>query len=178
MPAAAGATLLSLSGEGLERRLYATESDWRTRAEIAERTLHAIGDAPILGTGLGTFAPVYRVYRSGRIGPNVDRAHNDWLELALELGVPAAACFVGALAALALVCAAGAFTRRRDEEMPAVGLASCVLVGAHALVDFSLQIPAVAATFALVLGMATAQSWRSERVEPAGAGGAPRPGAG
>ena len=167
VPAAAGAALLALSGEGLERRLYVTESDWRTRAEIAERTRHAIGDAPLLGTGLGTFASVYRVYRSGRIGPNVDRAHNDYLELALELGVPAAACFVGALAGLALVCAAGVFIRRRDEEMPAVGFASCTLVGAHALVDFSLQIPAVAATFALVLGTATAQSWRSDPGEPA-----------
>ena len=174
--AAAGAAVMALSGEGLERRLHETESDWRTRAEIAERTRHAIGDAPILGTGLGTFASVYRVYRSGRLGPNVDRAHNDYLELALELGLPAAACFVGALAVLALVCAAGVFIRRRDVEVPAVGLASCVLVGAHALVDFSLQIPAVAATFALVLGAAVAQSWRSDRVERAAAHDTP-PGA-
>lgn len=154
------AALLALSGEGLERRLWSAESDWQVRSEIGERTRRAIRDAPILGTGLGTFESVYRVYRTGRIGPRVDQAHNDYLELALELGVPAAACLVGALAGVALACGIGVFVRRRDSGLPAVGLAACVLVGAHALVDFSLQIPAVAATFALVLGAATAQSWR------------------
>ena len=113
-------------------------------------------------TGLGTFASAYRVYRSGRIGPNVERAHNDYLEMTLELGIPAAACFFAALGTLVLVCAFGVFTRRRDAELPAAGAASCTLVGAHAFVDFSLQIPAVAATFALVLGVATAQSWRTD----------------
>ena len=156
----AGTAVLDMSGKGLERRLWATANDWQTRAEIHERTGKAILDAPVLGTGLGTFAAVYRLYRTGRIGPGVKRAHNDYLEIALELGVPAAASFLASLVALALVCADGALRRRRDPELPAAGLAACALVGAHSLVDFSLQIPAVAATFALVLGAATAQSWR------------------
>ena len=158
--ALAVAALLALSGEGIERRLWSAESDWQARSEIGERTREAIRNAPILGTGLGTFESVYRVYRSGQIGPRVDRAHNDYLELALELGVPAAACLIGTLVAVALACVIGVFVRRRDAGLSAVGFSACVLVGTHALVDFSLQIPAVAATFALVLGAATAQSWR------------------
>ena len=157
----AAAALADLSGEGLERRLWTTRADWETRSEIYEQTGKAIRDAPVFGTGLGTFEAVYRVYRTGRIGATVAMAHNDYLEIALELGVPAAVCFLGALAGLALVCAAGIFTRRRNTALPATGFAACVLVGTHALVDFSLQIPAVAATFALVLGAAVAQSWRS-----------------
>ena len=157
----AAATLVDLSGEGLEQRLWTTRTDWETRSEIYEQTGKAIRDAPVFGTGLGTFETVYRVYRTGRIGATVARAHNDYLEIALELGIPAAVCFLGALAGLALVCAAGIFARRRDAVLPATGFAACVLAGAHALVDFSLQIPAVAATFALVLGAAAAQSWRS-----------------
>ena len=177
--ALAVAALLALSGEGLERRLWSAESDWLTRSEIGEQTREAILDAPILGTGLGTFESVYRVYRTGRIGPRVDRAHNDYLELALELGVPAAACLVGALGAVTLACVTGVFVRRRDSGLPAVGFAACILVGTHALVDFSLQIPAVAATFALVLGAATAQSWRrsSRRQRTAPADPGPPPGA-
>ena len=164
LPAAAlilaGTAVFDLSGEGLERRLWATASDWQARAEIYQQTGKAIRDAPVLGTGLGTFAAVYRVYRTGRIGLRVNMAHNDYLEIVLELGVPAAASFLASLVAIALICAGGALGRRRNPELPAVGLAACTLVGAHALVDFSLQIPAVAATFALVLGAATAQSWR------------------
>ena len=159
--ALAGTALFVLSGDGLDRRLWASESDWQTRAEIHAQTRRAIRDAPALGTGLGTFEAVYRVYRTGRFEAAVARAHNDYLEIALELGIPAAACFVAALAALALLCAAGTFIRRRHAGLPAAGFAACTLVGTHALVDFSLQIPAVAATFALILGVATAQSWRS-----------------
>ena len=158
--ALAAAALVDLSGEGLERRLWTTRADWETRSEIYEHTGRAIRDAPVFGTGLGTFESVYRVYRSGRIGATVAMAHNDYLELALELGVPAAAGFLGALGGIALVCVAGIFVRRRNAVLPAAGFAACVLVGTHALVDFSLRIPAVAATFALVLGAATAQSWR------------------
>ena len=157
----AGSALLELSGEGIERRLWATESAWEERRDIYEQTGRAIRDAPVLGTGLGTFASVYRLYGTGRVGPGVNRAHNDYLEMALELGVPAALCFFLTLFALAIQCARGAFARRRDSVLPALGFAACILVGAHALVDFSMQLPAIAATFALILGAATAQSWRS-----------------
>jgi len=60
-------------------------------------------------------------------------------------------------------CAVGVFVQRRHAGLSAAGLAACVLVGTHAFVDFSLQIPAVAAAFALVLGAASAQSWRTVR---------------
>jgi len=43
------------------------------------------------------------------------------------------------------------------------GLAATALVACHALVDFSLQIPAVAAWFATLLGLGYAQSWSSAR---------------
>ena len=157
----AGSALLALSGKGLEQRLWATESDWETRREIYAQTGRAIRDAPVLGTGLGTFASVYRIYGFGRVGPGVNMAHNDYLEMALELGVPAALCFFFSLFALALNCVHGVLTRRRDSVLPALGFAACTLVGVHALVDFSMQLPAIATTFALVLGAATAQSWRS-----------------
>ncbi len=61
------------------------------------------------------------------------------------------------------VPAAGVRRRRRDVIYPSVGLAAAILVGTHSLVDFSLQIPAVAATFALILGIGCAQSWSTRR---------------
>ena len=163
-PALAGAALFLLIGEGLERRVLDTGADWQRRSEIYAQTLSAIEESPLLGTGLGTFGPVYRSHRSEEIRPGVNMAHNDYLELALELGIPAAVLFVFSIMVLALGCALGVRGRgRRDAVLPAVGIAACTLVGAHALVDFSLQIPAVAATFALVLGVSVAQARRSDR---------------
>ena len=157
-PALAGATLFLLVGEGLERRVWDTGPDWLKRAEIYAPTLGAIEESPLLGTGLGTFAAVYRSHRSEEIRPGVNMAHNDYLELMLELGTPAAVLLVCSIAVLALGCALGVRARRREAALPAVGVAACTLVGAHALVDFSLQIPAVAVTFALVLGVSVSQA--------------------
>ena len=156
--ALAGGLLLLLAGQALERRLWDIGPDFARRAEIYSQTSIAIGERPLLGTGLGTFGAVYRSHRTADIRPGVTMAHNDYLELALELGIPAAALLVGSILILAGGCARGVWTRRRDFEIPAAGAAACVLVGAHSLVDFSLQIPAVAATFSFLLGVAAAQA--------------------
>ena len=150
--------LMVLAGEALERRLWEIGPDFGNRAEIYSQTLEAMEQAPLLGTGLGTFEAVYRAYRTADVRPGVAMAHNDYLELALELGIPAAALLVSAVGVLAAGCARGVWARRRDFEFPAIGVAVCALAGAHSLVDFSLQIPAFAATFSLVLGVSVAQS--------------------
>lgn len=88
------------------------------RLEIARSGLRMLADAPVFGTGPGFFAVEYPRYRSQReieitsygrqFASMVDSAHDDWLQLAIEGGVPAllllAALFVqllrgGALAA-------------------------------------------------------------------------------
>ena len=63
-----------------------------------------------------------------------------------------------AIALLAFVCLRGVWSRHRHWIYPAIGFSASILVGAHALVDFSLQIPAVAYTYALMMGAAVAQS--------------------
>lgn len=156
--AAVGGAVLLAASQGLERHFWEAPDDWAKRSEIYAVTVDAISDAPLSGTGLGTFESAYRSYRSEHDRAGVRMAHNDYLELALELGIPAATLFVSALLAVFVGCVRGLFARQRDIVVPAVGVSACVLVGAHSLVDFSLQIPAVAATFAFVLGIATAQS--------------------
>ncbi len=65
------------------------------------------------------------------------------------------------IAALFGRCLVGARVRRRNAVYPCIGVGATVLIATHATVDFSLQIPAVAATYALLMGAAVAQSWRS-----------------
>lgn len=162
-PLLAGGLLLLLAGDVPERRLWEIGPDFAKRTEIYALTLNAIGEKPLLGTGLGTFGAVYRSERTEAIRPGVLMAHNDYLELALELGVPAAALLVSAILVLAIGCTRGVRLRRRNFEFPAAGAAACVLMGAHSLVDFSLQMPAVATAFALVLGVAVAQAQSTRR---------------
>ncbi|MFV3078091.1 hypothetical protein [Niveispirillum fermenti] len=59
-------------------------------------------------------------------------------------------------------CAIGLVRRRRNQIFPAVALAATTLLGLHGVVDFSLQMPAVAATYAFLLGLGFAQSFPGE----------------
>ena len=94
-------------------------------------------------------------------------AHNTYLENVLELGIPAASALFGVFVFFLILCAIGIQQRRRDAVYPCVGLAATILVAAHALIDFSLHIPAITATYMLIMGAACAQCWSSRRpVDP------------
>ncbi|MFQ5766209.1 MAG: O-antigen ligase family protein [Rhodospirillales bacterium] len=163
---AGGVAFFALSGGTVLDRLARTSTEEGLRPQVYELTLESISDAPWLGTGYGTFADVFRMYRDESVPSIVERAHNTYLENALELGWPAAAALFLAVAVCVLYCALGVRRRRRDAIYPAVGVAASVLVAAHSLVDFSLQIPAVAVTYSLLLGAACAQSWSTRPASP------------
>jgi O-antigen ligase len=117
-----------------------------------------ICDAPLLGLGLGTFQDAYPLYSNNVVPLIVDKAHNDYLEFAAGVGLPAAIAWWTAVVWLVVKCVRGAFKRRLDKHYAILGVATSVLVGTHSALDFSLQIPAVALTFATLLGMGVAQS--------------------
>ena len=83
-----------------------------------------------------------------------NHAHNTYLENALELGVPAAAALVGGDRLARLPVRAQPAAPARNALYPCLGIAATVLVGLHALLDFSLEIPAVAVTYAAIMGVA------------------------
>jgi O-antigen ligase len=158
--------LFVVSGGTIDRRLYTSLGDGPAaiRPELYQLTAKAIGDSPFLGFGLGSFEHVFHLYRtdSHELMTRSVRAHNTYLENALDLGIPAAAMLCLAVVVIAVRCGLGVMRRRRDFVFPALAFAASVQVGVHSLVDFSLQIPAVAATYALVLGLGFAQSWSTD----------------
>ena len=111
-------------------------------------------------------------YQSGATNDFWNHAHNTYLENAFELGIPAAAALVGAIGWLAWVCARSLRSRRRNALYPCLGVAATVLVGLHALLDFSLEIPAVAVTYAAILGVAFGRARGTPAHRPAQRGGA------
>lgn len=155
--------LLAISGATTLQRLdrAATLADERLHAYAL--TADAIGKTPLLGTGHGTFQWIFAFFHDDKLLSFYDKAHNTYLEYALGGGLPALAVLLLLFAVIGFLCLRGVLTRQRRQVYPSLGLAVLTLGGVHALVDFSLQIPAVATTFAALLGTALAQSWRTRR---------------
>ncbi len=122
----------------------------------AARMVH---DAPLLGLGLGTYENAYPLYADHVFPYVMDRAHNDYLELAAGWGLPAACAWWAAIAWLNLLCLRGVFIRRRNRAYPLLAVGATVMVGVQSLFDFNLQIPAIALTYAAILGLGVAQAF-------------------
>jgi O-antigen ligase len=153
-----------LSGEGWLDRLTATELERETRMLRYEQTWKAVNQAPWTGYGIGSFEQTFFMFADERTTTSY-KAHNDWLEMMFELGLPGAFLWFAVLGGLGMRCLLGFFRRRRDHVYPMAGFSACVLVGLHSLADFSLQIPAVAVTFAVLLGVGVAQTWSSLEID-------------
>ena len=151
-----------LTGEVLLDRFDRTRITNEERVVVYDNVQRGIAENPLLGFGYGSFADSFRLYDRVEAPVHYDRAHNTWLEHLFELGVPAALALFAAIGGLALTCWQGVRRRHRDWVYPALGAAASVLVGIHALFDFSLQIPAVAILYACILGIGCAQAWSSQ----------------
>lgn len=138
------------------------------RGEFARTTIEGIKDNWATGVGFGNFQNAYQIYeREGMIFRQyVNHAHNEYLEMAFEGGVPAilllAGYFVLLFAALARV--------RRDPLQKAAFLSVSFLL-IHSLVDYPLRTGALAMTFAYMnaiifhKGFAERLSRKSEMIE-------------
>jgi O-antigen ligase len=132
------------------------ESRW----SLWKDTARLIGGHPLLGSGLGTFPVAFTKVQSTFLGRFVNHAHNDYLELASDLGIPAAALFFGSTGALLVrVARKAASSDVSFERAMALGcLGSIAAILLHSLTDFNLYIPANALMFSLILGLAASIS--------------------
>ncbi|MFC7334919.1 O-antigen ligase family protein [Rhodocista pekingensis] len=162
--------MVQIGGEGTIFRIV-NEGPVQAREILNTVMLRAIASSPLVGYGLGTFEQTFSLFldREAALAlsgngslPSIDRGHNDYLEGMLGLGIPAALVLWGSIGAVAARCFQGSAGRRRDWVYPGAAAAATTVVAVHSLVDFSLQIPAVAATYAALLGMGYAQA-RSSR---------------
>jgi O-antigen ligase len=155
-----GVTLIELAGGNLAQRLTMQGFEDADRLEVYRQSLVALRDYAWTGSGLGTFQDVYQAYRIdlSRTQSVWDKAHNDYLELLIGLGVPAALLVLAGLVGMGMKTLSGFFRRRRGAAYPAAAFAACVLVSLHSLTDFGIQMQANAMAFALVLAAGLAQS--------------------
>lgn len=158
LPAALAIAALGLAGVAatLSVKSSSAETSWQQRVEMWDRTAEAIGDHGLAGTGLGTFPEIYAMAEDpARVGRfYVNHAHNDYLELVLELGLP------GALLLLSFILwwMARVTTVWRERAPAPLARAAAIASGAllaHSLVDFPLRTAALAAVFAMCLALVT-----------------------
>lgn len=151
-------TAFLLTSEVLLQRMDRLNQDAPERFTVYALAGAASEDNPWLGFGYGTFADSFRLYRDDSLHAHFDMAHNTYVENAFELGWPAAGALFLSIGWAAWLCLGGLRRRGRDWIIPATGVAATVLVAIHSFFDFSLQMPAVAITYACILGTGCAQS--------------------
>jgi O-antigen ligase len=122
-------------------------------------TIRSILAAPWLGYGYGTFVDVFPMFRDQSLTTfgQWTAAHDTYLEALQGLGLIFGPMLVATVAVLVWRCVKGAATRQMNET-PCVAASVACLLGAHALVDFTLQLQAIALTFMALLGAGVAQS--------------------
>ncbi len=163
--ATATGAMWAMGGGATMDRMGVAHSAAAERVEVYGRTIEAIAQSPMTGVGYGTFAEVFAMHRGDGLRSPFRRAHNTYLENALELGIPATAALVLAIGWVVIICCSAVLRHRRRAFLPCLGVSATALVGLHATVDYSLQIPAVAMAYAAILGAACAQSFRLELPE-------------
>ena len=138
----------------------------QSRQVLLSTTGRAIADFMPFGSGLGSFLKVYRLYErpDAVTDEYVIHAHNDYAEIALELGVPGVILLVAFLAWWVTAVFA---VWRRGEGGPfarAASVASAAIL-VHSLVDYPLRTAAISACFAMCLALlgAGARTQREQR---------------
>lgn len=156
---------LSNWGDKISGRIEALGFTLIGRAEVYSATLDMINDYPLLGVGLGGFTNAFPVYRPITFLPNGfwDKAHNTYLEVTAEMGLPFAILLAVFWIGLFVILMRGFITRKQRYILPAIGAATWLLASLHSFVDFSLQIPGHAIVVAAILGVCIAQTVRFKR---------------
>ena len=161
LAAAAGAAILILPlalGVGLTNILqrfeaedFAADGRWT----FAEVTLDAIKSYFPFGAGLGSFQQLYQLREPAHavIEPIINHAHNDWLEIGLELGLPAWILAAAFIAWLALTFARSIFGDGADERVKRAALVALALLAVHSFWDYPLRTIALSAIFGLCCGL-------------------------
>lgn len=127
-----------------------------TRGEIWSRTAEAIHDTFPVGTGLGTFQDVYHRYEDLDQVSNdyVNHAHNDYLEVAMELGAGGILLMIAFFGWWANTVIRVWRTPATTQFAKAATIVTATIL-AHSLVDFPLRTSAISAIFGGCIALMT-----------------------
>jgi O-antigen ligase len=139
---------------GLNRTLSRFSSLHEGRFDYWNDVSWALDHYGLAGTGFGTFIPIYKTAESlSSVSPAIlNHAHNDFIEIVLEGGVPAIVllvAFFAVLAAAVIQMMRKGFDFERASPRVAA-LIGIVMILIFSLVDYPLRMPALSCVFAVL----------------------------
>jgi O-antigen ligase len=159
-------SLLTWVGGGeLSRRVSSISTETRSevtggmRLTIDRDAVHMFAKKPVLGWGLRAFPVVYPQFRSFYTNFFVNEAHNDYLQLLVEMGLLG----FGTMLWFLILVYRRALSKIKDWTSDVSGtvtlacMLGCSGILVHSAVDFNLQIPANAALFYVFCTIAAAE---------------------
>jgi O-antigen ligase len=158
--------VIVIGGKPIIERFSWTAIRTEERPTYYENTIKMIGDFPLSGTGFGTYAYAYQMYRKVFNYGFLDHAHDDYLELAAEGGLVSGCILIAAAFGLVGVLYSK-WTQRKDHFVRGVTLGCMLGIVAlliHSLTYFNLHNPANAIYFLTLYALAL----RTAKVGPAG----------
>lgn len=156
-----------VGGSELSQRVSSISTETRSevtggmRLTIDRDALHMFSRKPALGWGLRAFPVVYPQFRSFYTNFFVNEAHNDYLQLLVEMGLLG----FGTMLWFLIVVYRRSLSKIKDWTTNVSGAVSlaCMLgcsgILVHSVVDFNLQIPANAALFYVFCTIAAGDSF-------------------
>ena len=140
----------------VKERLQETSFASETRDEVVLHSLPLLQEHWLTGTGGGSFYTVFPGWQQFSFSGFYDHAHNDFLQFAIELGLPVT-LLLGLWVLAALVLALRTMQVRSTRLYQGVGFGAAMAIVHmlfHSSVDFSLQAPANTLLFCTILAMA------------------------
>jgi O-antigen ligase len=135
------------------------------RGPIWRETLHLIAAYPVFGCGLGTYETAFLRYQASVVDRVFTYAHNDYLQIAAELGLAGLAiAAVLLLPVFARPFRASTQGPGRSARYLGLGCAGAITaIGLHSLADFNMYVPANALVLAWICGMGASLPLGSEK---------------
>jgi O-antigen ligase len=155
-----------LGGDELAERVASIHDGTRaelsggTRLIIDRDALKMFAKKPLMGWGLGVFPVIYPQFSSLSTNLQVGPAHNDFLQLLVEMGALGFAIVLWFLLTLLRSVSEKLKHGPPDTSTAATLAATLGIAGilVHSCVDFNLQIPANAALFYVLCGVASMEA--------------------
>jgi hypothetical protein len=140
------------------KRLSSSSASGESRLIIFDSVVSAISEFMPVGSGIGSFDPVFRGYETpDLLAPSYwNHAHNDWAEIAMTGGVPALIIVAMAIFGVVrhFVALLGKRERGGDSELYSfVGVSVLGLTAISSLVEYPLRVPIMSCLFIMSIAL-------------------------
>jgi O-antigen ligase len=156
---AAGAVMVVIVfalGDFLVTRAMDASQDTDVRLRIFQPHWEAFLKSPLMGYGLGTFNSINMMVLNNANFPvlwDVRATHNVYLQWLEQAGLIGAVPMFLSLATIMVMALRGAAGRKRMTALLYALIAASVVILAHGLTDFAIEVQSIAAFWAFLLGL-------------------------